>query len=291
MQKTLRTGAYTFGALQELEIDGETIELWQAQDAVVLKAMAMVLGEHLRPVLSPHCYHLAGRGGTRAAMRAVRKAIGSEGYVMKSDVKAYYASMDHTVLFGLLQNHIDDRYVLRLLWGYLKREVYWGGNYREVKRGISLRCPLSPLMGALYLKPLDDAVSEAGFFFTRYMDDWVIVVPTRWKLRKAVWLVNQVLNNLNIEKHPDKTFIGRACRGFDFLGFTHGPGKIEVSRVSIRKCFERIARLYEQGADRIRIGQYVRHWMQWTFAVLWMIDVAPQQTPTALGLCTSVRSW
>jgi len=27
--------------------------------------------------------------------------------------------------------------------------------------GISLGCPLSPLMGALYLKPMDDAMDDA----------------------------------------------------------------------------------------------------------------------------------
>ncbi|NEO95090.1 MAG: hypothetical protein F6K56_34805, partial [Moorea sp. SIO3G5] len=37
--------------------------------------------------------------------------------------------------------------------------------------GISLGCPLSPLMGALYLKPLDDRMAELGCFYVRYMDD------------------------------------------------------------------------------------------------------------------------
>ena len=28
---------------------------------------------------------------------------------------------------------------------------------------------------------------------------------------------------LNLEKHPDKTFIGRVEKGFDFLGYHFGP--------------------------------------------------------------------
>jgi RNA-directed DNA polymerase len=35
--------------------------------------------------------------------------------------------------------------------------------------------------------------------------------------RRAVGLVTQVLGSLRLEKHPDKTFIGRIERGFDFL--------------------------------------------------------------------------
>ena len=33
--------------------------------------------------------------------------------------------------------------------------------------------------------------------------------PGRWKLRRAVKVVNEVLGSLSLEKHPDKTFIGR----------------------------------------------------------------------------------
>ena len=39
--------------------------------------------------------------------------------------------------------------------------------------------------------------------------------PTRWKLKRAVKCLNVQLNGLKLEKHPDKTFIGRRrlCAG------------------------------------------------------------------------------
>jgi hypothetical protein len=40
--------------------------------------------------------------------------------------------------------------------------------------------------------------------------------PEKWKLKKAIQIVNQTLNELKVEKHPDKTFIGRIAKGFDF---------------------------------------------------------------------------
>ncbi len=37
--------------------------------------------------------------------------------------------------------------------------------------------------------------------------------------RRCENAVNEVPGGLRLEKHPDKTFIGRIERGFDFLGF------------------------------------------------------------------------
>jgi hypothetical protein len=58
----------------------------------------------------------------------------------------------------------------------------------------------------------------------RFMDDILILAPTHWQLRRAVKVVNQMLGALGLEKHPDKTFIGRIERGFDFLGLSFQSG-------------------------------------------------------------------
>ncbi len=137
------------------------------------------------------------------------------------------------LLFESLHEYITDRHVLSLLWQYLKRTVCYGENYRDVSKGISLGCPLSPLMAALFLKPLDDAMQDVGLFYVRFMDDWVLIAPSRWKLRKVVKKVNKILNRLLLEKHPDKTFIGRAERGFSFLGYYLTPWAISVTQATV----------------------------------------------------------
>lgn len=78
-------------------------------------------------------------------------------------------------------------------------------------------------------------------------------------------LVNEVLESLILEKHPDKTFIGRAEHGFSFLGYQLSPSGISVAKATVIKMQEHIARLYEQGAGEIGIGQYVRQWVGWVF--------------------------
>jgi len=95
------------------------------------------------------------------------------------------------------------------------------------------------------------------------MDDWVILAPTRWKLREAIRLVNQTLAELHVEQHPDKTFIGRISRGFDFLGYAFTPAGLDVAPPAIERCVERVSRLYERCVDLVRIGAYLRRWLRW----------------------------
>ena len=267
IQQALLAGTYRFDAVQIYRTSEGAFESWSARDALVLKALAIVLGGHLR--LSERCYHLAGNGGAKRAVCDVVEALPKHTFVFCTDVKSYYASIDHDVLQAELGKHIDDGRVLRLLADYMQRVLYDGGVYREPGRGISLGCPLSPLMAALYLKPIDDAMDELDLFYARFMDDWVILAPTRWKLRRAVKRVNEILNELNVKQHPDKTFVGRISRGFDFLGYDFSPtGITGMSRRTVEKFAKRVAQLYEQGADAVGIGQYVRRWLRWTTAGL-----------------------
>jgi len=179
-------------------------------------------------------------------------------------VKSYYASINHEILFAELKEYFDDPRLLDLLWQYMRRTIYNGGLYEDVTLGIPLGCPLSPLMGALYLKPIDDAMAETGLFYARFMDDWVVLAPTRWKLRAAIRAVNETLESLKVEQHPDKTFVGRISRGFDFLGYRFtSAGLVGVARQSVERFVERVNWLYEQGADTERIGEYARHWLKW----------------------------
>jgi hypothetical protein len=263
LQAQLRAGAYRLGPVRRFHQGDETIEVWSALDALVLKATAIVLTAHWLPDFSPHCHHLPGRDGAKAAVRFVHEHLAANTFVFRTDVKSYYASIDHDILLGLLGQAVSDRRVLDLLRQYVRRTIYDGGLYEDVERGISLGCPLSPLMGALYLKLLDERVEATVLAHARFMDDWVILAPTRWKLREAIRLVNQTLAELHVEQHPDETFIGRISRGFEFLGYEFTPAGLDAAPQAIERCVERVSRLYEQGVDLLHIGAYVRRWLRW----------------------------
>ncbi len=268
LQAALPDGRYRFSPLRRIHRIEDNLEIWSALDSVVLKAMAIVLTRHLAPKLSSRCYHLAGNGGAKAAVRGVVENLSENRFVFRTDVKSYYASIDHDILQVQLRERIDDRQLLDLLWQYMRRTIYDDGLYEDVDIGISLGCPLSPLMGALFLDLLDRRMEASGLFYARFMDDWVILAPTRWKLRKAITLVNETLAELRVTKHSDKTTIGRIRRAFDFLGYRISPGSLRMAAKTVLRFVERICRLYEQGADGVRVGNYVRHWWRWAFSGL-----------------------
>ena len=145
----------------------------------MLKATAIVLTKCLAPRLSKRCTHLAGNGGAKAVVREVLSKLSQNKFVFRTDVKSYYASIKHDILFSQLQQQIEDERLLGLLWKYLRRTVYDDGYFEDVEQGISLGCPLSPLMGALFLDVLDKRMEEMGLVYVRFMDDWVVLAPTR----------------------------------------------------------------------------------------------------------------
>ncbi|MEH2182499.1 reverse transcriptase/maturase family protein [Nostoc sp.] len=259
----LLSGKYRFRELRLIRGEERIVEWWCSADALVLKAIAIVLTEHLQPHLSPRCFHLAGTGGAKAAVREVAAHLEGNEFVFRTDVKGYYASIYHDILLNLVRRYVEDGFVLDLVQQYLQRFVSDGGEYTDIEQGISLGCPLSPLMGALYLKPLDDRMAQLGCFYVRFMDDWVVLAPTRWKLRAAISVVNQVMNELLVEQHPDKTFIGRIARGFDFLGYWFTLTGLSVAEKTVTRMLDKVSRLYERGADVIRIETYIRRWWLW----------------------------
>jgi hypothetical protein len=78
------------------------------------------------------------------------------------------------------------------------------------------------------------------------VDDILVLAPTRCTLRAAVRQVHQTLTALGLAVHPDKTFIGRIERGFDFLGYRFTPSGLTVASATWQRFCDRAHRLYEQ---------------------------------------------
>jgi hypothetical protein len=280
--QTLNQQNYTFLPQSVVtKADGKTLHLWSSQDALVLKMLAMALPDAL--ALSPLCTHSKGHGGLKATVNALHSALPEYTYVMKTDVKGYYESIDHTILLKQLDKDIADSFIWRLLVQFVKRTVERGGTFKSISCGISRGCPLSPVIAAYYLKGLDEQMAgDSRYFYRRYMDDIIVLAKTRWHLRKAVATVNQHFNQLKVAQAPDKTFIGKISRGWDFLGYHFDGKQLTVAAKTVEKHVLRYRQLYEQLSMKkatsdemaLALGLYVKRWQRWAAAGLQGIMVA-----------------
>jgi RNA-directed DNA polymerase len=159
---------FEFSLLSRVTLkSGEDVDLWSARDALVLKALILVLSDVL-PV-SASCVHIKGHGGAKAAVRQVDDNLDGNRFVFRTDVKSFYASIGHGLLIDRLAEHISDRRVLNLLNQYMRRTSERGGWFYDHRQGLSLGCPLSPLMGAFFLYELDRRMERTGLFYVRFM--------------------------------------------------------------------------------------------------------------------------
>jgi hypothetical protein len=120
----------------------------------------------------------------------------------------------------------------------------------------------------------------------------VVLAKTRWHLRKAVRTVNQHFHQLKVEQAPDKTFIGKISKGWDFLGYHFDGKQLAVAAKTVEKHVLHYRQLYEQLSNKkatsdemaLALGLYVKRWQRWVIAGLAGITI------NLTGLCEQERN-
>ena len=160
LQAELLEGSYRVSLLSRVTLKNQQeIDLWSARDALVLKTLSLGLVKH-RPI-SKNCAHIKGHGGAKGAVRQVLRHLPHHRFVLKTDVKSYYSSIGHFLVLVQLAHYIKDPRVLNLIGQYLGRCAERGGLYWEYTKGIALGSPLSPIIGAFFLKALTSPSRES----------------------------------------------------------------------------------------------------------------------------------
>ena len=96
------------------------------------------------------------------------------------------------------------------------------GVVRETVSGALQGGVISPLLSNIYLHAFDRAFVARGLgTLGRYADDWVVLCCTEQEATEALRVAGEILGELGLELHPEKTRMvdfreGR--EGFDFLG-------------------------------------------------------------------------
>ncbi len=156
-----------------------------------------LLRHDLKPHLSRRCKHLKGHGGVKGTVRYLRRVVGHYAYVARFDVVSYYESLDHGLLLKLLRQAKIKGDLKTIVADYLVLP-----DRPHIGKGMVAGGSLSPLLGGLYLTPLDQVMGRnKQIVYLRYMDDFVILARTRWHLKKAIRQIYRITADLKLRLH------------------------------------------------------------------------------------------
>ena len=140
---------------------------------------------------------------------------GTEGCILKCDIRKFFDSIDHEILKEKLQRGIADQEVLDLLYQIID-------SYEKAPgRGLPLGNQTSQWFAIYYLDGFDRLIKERLHikYYSRYMDDCVLIHQDKAYLRQCLSEMERYLNNELHLEFNQKTQITRIKNGADYLGF------------------------------------------------------------------------
>lgn len=179
-----------------------------------------------------------GKGSHRALNRfkdfghIVSKNRICTAWVLKCDVRKFFASIDHGVLLKILDKNIPDKDVLALL-----ENIVWSFHSTREGVGLPLGNLTSQLLVNIYMNEFDQFVKHKlkVKYYIRYADDFVIMSSDKSSLDSLLPEMARFLSDrLRLSLHPDKVFIKTLSSGVDFLGWVHFSDH-RVLRTATRK--------------------------------------------------------
>lgn len=143
-------------------------------------------------------------------------------WVLKGDIKKFFASIDHVALKDILEKYIKDADALWLL----EQVIDSFHTKNKFGTGLPLGNLTSQLLVNIYMNEFDQFAKRElkARYYIRYADDFVILSPNKQWLKKLIpQMILFLQERLKLAFHPDKTFIKTLVSGVDFLGWVHFP--------------------------------------------------------------------
>jgi RNA-directed DNA polymerase len=192
----------------------------------------------------PMSYGFRPCKGCKDALREVDGYL-KEGYthVVDADLKGYFDSIPHDLLKARVEEHISDGRLLDILASWLKQDIVKGAERWTPEGGTPQGAVISPLLANLYLHPLDERMTVAGYRMVRYADDFVILCQSAEEAQAGLMEVKTWVEANGLTLHPDKTHVGNCMlegQGFEFLGYRFEAGKRRVKDKSLKGFKDKI---------------------------------------------------
>ena len=159
-------------------------------------------------------------------------------WILKCDIRKFFANIDHEVLKSILAEYISDKNILWLL-----DRVIDSFNSGQSGVGLPLGNLTSQLLVNIYMNKFDQFMKHKikAKYYLRYADDFVILAESKKYLIGLIPVLVRFLSiELKLELHPQKVFIKTIASGVDFLGWTHFTDHRVLRVASRRRMFKKL---------------------------------------------------
>ncbi|OGI33485.1 MAG: hypothetical protein A2420_04190 [Candidatus Moranbacteria bacterium RIFOXYC1_FULL_44_13] len=140
-------------------------------------------------------------------------------WILKCDIRKFFANIDHGILLLILREYIPDKKIIWLLENVIESfSSDWSGI------GLPLGNLTSQLFVNIYMNEFDQFVEHRlkAKYYIRYCDDFVIFSEDKEHLEDIISPIKIFLKEkLKLELHPEKVFIKTLASGMDFLGMVN----------------------------------------------------------------------
>ena len=171
--------------------------------------------------------------------RNVSKNYTKQCFVLKCDIKKFFASIDHEILLKILNREIKDKSIIWLLKNVIKSFH----TKEKINTGLPLGNLTSQLLVNIYMNEFDHFVKRElkQKYYIRYADDFVFLSSDKKELVELIPEINIFLSEiLKIKIHPNKISISTFYSGIDFLGWVHFPYRRVIRKTTKSRMFNNL---------------------------------------------------
>lgn len=248
----LATNQYQWGEYRTLWVcDPKRRQVMAAPftDRVVHHAIHRVIEPLIDPLFLPSVFACRKGKGSRLAAQILWRELarmGSNRFTVKLDVRHYFASIRHDLLMQRMLTALPDDSLAPLLWSLLKSPK----AYSESGRGIPIGNLTSQLFANFYLAGADalgaQRVLPAEGYYTRYMDDFVLIHPSKHKCLDAADEVRAYVEDQLDLQIPQEKRIVLGAAPVPFLGFCFDSDRYWILNRNRRRAERRVNRISKE---------------------------------------------
>jgi len=230
LQRELAERTYRHGPYYAFKInDPKPREIHKAsvRDRLVHHAICRILYPYFDRQFIHDSYSCRlGKGTQRANnrfrefAREVSKNHTRTVWVLKCDIRKFFANINHETLKTILRWHIKDTAILSLL----EQIIDSFHTHDNPAIGLPLGNLSSQLLVNVYMNKFDQFMKRKLKIqhYVRYADDFIILHERKDFLVDLLPKISQFLETeLQLSLHPKKVFIKTISSGVDFLGWVH----------------------------------------------------------------------